>query len=92
MIAYLIDKDFTISKVEGSIKEILHKEIVWACLGYNEDNDIWYDDFGLSKGNIVLAKVGRHPRVPLPVYIMGGDGELSCDPWIPMEEVEFERW
>jgi len=89
MIAYRIDKDLTISKVEGSLREILTKDIVWACLPYDKDNDIWYDDFGLLRKGVVLARIGYHRRVPLPVYILGADGERCCDPLVSIEDVEF---
>lgn len=89
MLAYLIGRDFSIVRVEGTLQELRHNKQDWGYVDYDDSNEIWHDDFGLFSGDVVLAWIGRARRVPLPVLIMGVDGERSVDPTIELERVRF---
>ncbi len=52
-------------------------EISWGALELDDTHDIWHDDEGLFKPTCMVATIGSHRRVPLPVHIMGHEGERS---------------
>lgn len=89
MVAYRIDEDFSITRVEESAAEMEARPWDWDCLDYDDRNDVWCNDRGLIEAEPVLAWIGQARRVPLPAYILGADGEASCDPHIAIEEVRF---
>lgn len=89
MIAYRIDTDFSISRVDDADAEMIARGWDWSCLDYDDTHDVWSDDWGLAKSDCTLAWIGRARRVTLPAYIRGADGEDSCEPTIAIEEVRF---
>ncbi|MBB3349276.1 hypothetical protein [Sphingomonas sp. BK069] len=89
MVAYRIDKDLTISRVDDHRAEMKACGWAWDCLDYDDTNDVWCNDWGLTEPDLVFAWIGRARRVPLPAYILGVDGEDSCDPHLAIEDVRF---
>lgn len=91
MVAYRIDEDFKITRVEDVAAEMKARAWDWDRQGYDDRNDVWCNDWGLIEAGPVLAWIGQARRVPLPAYIRGADGENSCDPDVMMEDVRFGR-
>jgi hypothetical protein len=89
MKAYRINTDLTVDEIDVPVEEWMTKEIVWAMLGFDAVNDIYYDDFGLFMPGVITASIGRHPRVPLPAYVVGSDGEDIAPPTIPVDLVRL---
>lgn len=89
MMAYRIDEDLTVSVIDDSQEDWMTPDIVWASFQYDRDNHVFYDDEALSKPKVVMARIGPHPRVPLPAYVTGMDGEGRGDPTIPIEMLSF---
>lgn len=89
MAAYLINKDFSISRIEGTTMEVLHKHWSWDYAAYDNDNDVWFNDEGLFDAGAILAWIGPNRRIPLPAYLMGTYGEASGDPKIDIDKVQF---
>ncbi len=87
--AYRIDKDFTITRVEGSPREIIDEHQEWDCVAYDAENDIWCNDWGLLDAELVVAWIGEARRVPLPAFILGRYGNGYGDPRLPLEDVRF---
>jgi hypothetical protein len=91
MYAYRIDEDFSITRVDDAAAEMKARAWDWDRLDYDDRNDVWCNDWGLIEAEPVLAWIGQARRVPLPAYILGGDGEDSCAPYIAMDEMRFGR-
>lgn len=91
MYAYRIDEGFGITRVDDAAAEMKARAWDWDRLDYDGCDDVWCNDWGLIEAEPVLAWIGQARRVPLPAYILGGDGEDSCDPHIAMGEVRFGR-
>lgn len=89
MKAYRINKDLTVDEIDVPVESWKTRDIVWAMLGFDEINDIWYNDEGLFDPGVITASIGRHPRVPLPAYILGSDGEDYAEPTIPVDLVRL---
>ncbi len=91
MIAYRIDADLSITRVEDADAEMNARDWDWSCLDYDDANDVWSNDWGLTESGLTLAWIGRARRVPLPAYVRGADGEDSCDPHLAIDEVRFGK-
>lgn len=91
MYAYRIDEHFGITRADDAAAEMKARAWDWDCLDYDDRNDVWCNDWGLIEAEPVLAWIGRARRVPLPAYILGADGENSCDPHVAMADVRFGR-
>ncbi|MFZ3481763.1 hypothetical protein [Sphingomonas sp. 3-13AW] len=89
MKAYRINRDLTVDEIDAPIESWKTPDIVWAMLGFDTVNDIWYDDEALFDPGAITASIGRHPRVPLPAYIVGSDGEDFAPPTIPIDLVRL---
>jgi hypothetical protein len=89
MKAYRINRDLTVDEIDEPVDRWMTRDVVWAMLGFDDVNDIYYDDEGLFAPGVVTASVGRHPRVPLPAYVTGSDGEDVAPPTIPVELVRL---
>ncbi|WP_294235160.1 hypothetical protein [uncultured Sphingomonas sp.] len=87
--AYRIDKDLTITRVEGAPSEIIGDYQTWDCVSYDADNDIWCNDRGLFEDDLVVAWVGEAGRVPLPAFILGRYDGAYGDPHLALEDVRF---
>lgn len=91
MIAYRIDTDFSISRVDEADAEMNARGWDWSCVDYDDTHDIWSNDWGLVEPDPTLAWIGRARRVTLPAYIRGADGEDSCEPTIAIDDVRFGK-
>lgn len=91
MIAYRIDTDFSIARVDDVDAEMKARGWDWSCLDYDDTHDIWSNDWGLVEPDPTLAWIGRARRVTLPAYIRGADGGDSCEPTIAIDEVRFGK-
>ena len=54
---------------------------------FDDANDIIVDDWGLFCDVLVTATIGNLRRIPLPVYIVGADGEDSVDTTLDVADV-----
>ncbi len=91
MIAYRIDADFSISRVDDAEAEMKARGWDWSCLDYDDTHDVWSNDWGLVEVDYTLAWIGRARRITLPAYIRGADGEDSCEPTIAIGDVRFGK-
>lgn len=87
--AYRIDKDFTITRIEGLPAEIIGDHQKWDCVAYDAENDVWCNDGGLFEDRPAVAWIGEALRVPLPAFILGRYDGGYGDPHLAIEEVRF---
>ena len=74
MVAYRIDEDFKITRVEDVAAEMKARAWDWDRQGYDDRNDVWCNDWGLIEAGPVLAWIGQARRVPLPALIRDRNG------------------
>ncbi len=89
MKAYRINVNMTVDEIDVPVESWMTDDVVWGMLGFDDVNDIYYDDEGMFVPGVVLASIGRHPRVPLPAYVVGSDGEDIAPPTIPIDLVRL---
>ena len=89
MIAYRIGEDLSVSVVSDRDGDWMTTDTVWASFQYDEHNHVFYDDEALWRPDVVMARIGPHPRVPLPAYVTGMEGEGRGDPTVPIEMLSF---
>lgn len=88
MKAYRIEKDLSVKEVDIDVEDDLDDDIAWEALPLDDSHDIYYDGEGMFAPGVVTAKIGRHDRVPLPVYIVGGEGERQAAVTYPKAYIE----
>ena len=89
MKAYRINQNLTVDEIDMPVENWRTSDINWAILGFDDINDIYYDDEGLFLPGVITASIGPHPRVPLPAYVVGSDGEDIAPPTIPIDLVRL---
>lgn len=94
MRALLISKDGSIDEIDVDLRTMFNRERDWACVDLvrgqdpcGAGHDVWIDDWGLYDPNLVTARVGGNPLVPLPGIVLGFDGERSFAATIDIETV-----
>lgn len=84
--AYRIDRS-GITQLLAEPDVLLAGDTAWDCVKLDAAHDLWVDDEALLKRWPVFATIGTK-RVPLPVYLLGADGERSTSATFSPREVE----
>lgn len=90
MSAIRIDRDGCVTREARPIDVWMDDDTTWDAIGYpgRTDHAIYFDDMALFEDpDLVRASIAG-AQVPLPVFIVGVDGERDCIPTISIEQVE----
>lgn len=87
--AIIIERDGSVVAETRPEDEWMDEDIVWAETEYrgHPDHAIYYDDEAMEDPGMVRAVIAG-VEVPLPVWIVGVDGENTCPPTVSIEKVK----
>lgn len=87
MKAIKIDRSGAVELVEGTFEELCDESVTWDGITLERNHSIYFDDFGLSASDAMVAKISVYPNVPLPAIVLGLDGENDVDVRFTVDEV-----
>ena len=87
--AIKIDRNGSVTAETRPEEEWMDEDTVWAETDYrgHPDHAIYYDDEAMEDPGMVRAVVAGI-EVPLPVWIVGVEGENTCPPSVSIETVQ----
>ena len=88
MKALIINRDLSVTEHEGPPDSWMDAEIDWDHVELDNDHVIYFDDNAMEDANVIFAEVGKHPKIPLPAYVVGKDGEKTGEPKLSGQELE----
>ena len=88
MKALIINRDLSVVEHQGPRDSWMNPELEWDYTDLDEKNDIYFEDDAMENANVIFAEVGKHPKIPLPAYVVGRDGEKTGEPSITVQELE----
>ena len=86
-----VDVDGTVTEQHGELDFLMDEEITWAVGDYRGEKDhfVYYDDealFGPEPARTTIAGLSY----PLPLWIVGADGEDDADATLDLEKVRAD--
>jgi hypothetical protein len=88
MKALIINRDLSVAEHEGERDSWMDQETDWDAVDLNDQNVIYFDDNAMEDADVIFARVSQHPKIPLPAYVVGKDGEKTGEPTISATELE----
>lgn len=88
MKALIINRDLSVTEHHGERDSWMDAELDWDHVELNGDHIIYFEDDAMEDANVIFARVGNHPKIPLPAYVVGKDGEKTGEPKITAQELE----
>lgn len=76
-----------ITEVEIDVGGMMADQITWDTIELDPGHDLLVDDDGLRRPALTTAKVGSRPHLPLPVFVVGVQGERNVDATITLAEI-----
>lgn len=91
MKAIKIERDGTVTEEIGGEDFWMSEDIEWAEGDYpgHSDHAVYYDDNAMSDPGMVRATIAGH-EYPLPVWIVGVEGENTVDARLPLDKVKAD--
>lgn len=89
MNAIKIDRDGTITQTDGPDEAWMTDDVVWAEIEYpgQPGHAIYYDDDAMEDPGMVRVLIAG-AEVPLPVFVVGIDGERTCAPTLSSQQIK----
>lgn len=88
MRAIRVDQDGTVKEFDGKPNFWMDKNISWAAGDYRgqKDHFVYYNDMAMFEPQLVRANIAGS-GFPLPVWIVGADGEADTDATLTVDRV-----